>query len=417
MNPMSKPLTQLQSCLSEIPESVDRVVLAFSGGLDSCVLLHLLVSEPRPFAIKLWHVNHGLQQQAAEMASFCQAQAAKYAIEITVSELNLSNIKNNIEARARKARYDLFASGINASECLLTAHHADDQAETFFLNALRGSGSAGLRGIASSKDLGRGRLIRPLLAVSRASLLAYAEQHQLQWFDDPSNESLRFDRNYLRHQVMPNISTRWPHYLASIAGLCSIQSETQTLLDEFGALDFARLQLASARSEPVALNREALLELSSARQKNVLRFWLRQQRCASLPRRKLNELISQLAASDEAQPLIIGTQYDIRIYRQGVYIVKHEAAVELQPVYQFGREARIGISELGLQIERQALLEYFQREDEGQDVEIRFRLDRMDQNPQAHRLKRLFQTQAVPPWRRERTAQVYLNNELVGLLL
>ena len=228
----SRLYEQLDNSLQLLPESVKRLVLAFSGGVDSCVLLHLLSQRNSDFEILIWHVNHGLVDNADEMELFCQQKVSEYGMELNLSHLRLDSNVSNIEARARKARYQVFGESLGGQDCLLTAHHADDQVETFFLNLLRGSGSAGLRGIAAFKWLSRTPMLRPLLSISRVDLERYAEQQQLNWFEDPSNQSERFNRNYLRKQVIPAIKKRWPAYHQSIASVCAIQSETQDLLDD-----------------------------------------------------------------------------------------------------------------------------------------------------------------------------------------
>ncbi len=133
----------MQSCLELIPADTRRVLLAFSGGLDSCVLLHLLVSSKPSWKLLPWHINHGLLETAMQMEQFCRQRVHDYGLEIRVEQLDLGNIKSNIEAEARRQRYRVFELGSQQGDCILTAHHADDQAETFLLNAMRGSGVAG----------------------------------------------------------------------------------------------------------------------------------------------------------------------------------------------------------------------------------------------------------------------------------
>ena len=176
----------MQSCLELIPDDAQRIFVAFSGGLDSTVLLHLLVADSRKFEIIPWHFNHGLLDVASDMEQFCIEQTRRLGLEIRVDQLRLDKVESNVEAVARHNRYALFAQHTRAGDCILTAHHADDQAETFLLNALRGSGSAGLRGIARQRVLDGGALLlRPLLDSSRSQLETYARQHKLAWVDDP----------------------------------------------------------------------------------------------------------------------------------------------------------------------------------------------------------------------------------------
>ena len=278
----------MQSCLDLIPDDVNRVFVAFSGGLDSSVLLHLLVSKTRNFEIIPWHFNHGLLYIAPRMEAFCIDRASRYGLEIRVDQLDLRNIDSNIEAEARHQRYLLFAEHTRAGDCIVTAHHADDQAETFLLNALRGSGSAGLRGIARQRLLGDALLLRPLLNFSRKQLEQYAAQQEIAWFNDPSNQSDRFDRNYLRNQVIPAVRERWPHFQDALSSASELQSEIQDLLDEIAALDYAELK--AANSEGIAtLDLPGLLQLSPGRRKNLVRYWIVEAGLPKIPQAPLQE--------------------------------------------------------------------------------------------------------------------------------
>jgi len=406
---------QLGNCLDSISPVIERVVLAFSGGIDSCVLLHLLTSKPRPYKIQLWHINHGLQVIADEMETFCRSVAGLYKQKIEVSHLNLDAETTNLEAEARKARYALFEQALTPVDCLLTAHHADDQAETFILNILRGSGSAGLRGIAKGRSIGRSTLFRPLLDISRTDILTYARQNQLEWFDDPSNLSVRFNRNYLRHQVLPLLKNRWPGFTKSIRSVIAIQAETQEMLDDLGAQDYLHVRRRDQLGKSDVLCRKGLLELSLSRQKNLIRYWLNKYDHTSLPQNRLNELIRQLQSSMDSMPVVSGGGYEIRSYNRCLYIVNQDSLVPLQDTYDFKKLARLKISCINLVLGRESIFHHLKLKDSGQSIKFKFRLNSSDSNPDVHRLKRLFQKHKIPPWKRSLTPQIYLDDELTGL--
>lgn len=406
---------QLEDCFNSIPAQIERVVLAFSGGIDSCVLLHSLQSSPRSFKISLWHINHGLQDIADEMEAFCRSVAVSYKLDIEVSHLNLDPDMGNLESEARKARYALFEQILTPVDCLFTAHHADDQAETFLQNILRGSGSAGLRGIANLRPVGRSTLLRPLLEFSRAEICAYAKSNQLHWYDDPSNLSHRFNRNYLRHEVIPKIKKRWPGYLESIRSVVSIQAETQQLLDELGAQDYEHVRQQSAGENNDLLCCKSLRQFSLARQKNLIRYWLKQNECASLPQSRLNELIRQMNPRTGSMPVVSGSGYEIRIYNQRLYIVDQDSQMPLYESYDFNNSDRLKIEEIGLDLERKSIFQRLGQKDNGQSIKLKFKLNNNAPNPHGHRLKRLFQKHKIPPWKRLMIPQVYLDDELIGL--
>lgn len=182
----------------------------------------------------------------------------------------------SLERAAREARYQALAEVAGVGEVVLTGQHRDDQAETLLLRLLRGAGVRGLAAMPAHRPLAGGFLVRPLLDVSRAKLEAYAGDHQLKWIEDPSNADPRFSRNYLRHCVFPALTARWPQVVSSLARTAEHLGEAQGLLDDLAQSD---LQHADQPSPfpwvPLpSLVLAPLCELSDARQRNVLRYWL-----------------------------------------------------------------------------------------------------------------------------------------------
>jgi len=253
--------------------------IAFSGGLDSTVLLHLLAhlakTESLP-ALNAIHVHHGLQAVADAWPDHCQSVCDALGVPLQVVRVQVQP-GASIERAARDARYAAFIEATQVNEVLMTAQHRDDQAETLLFRLLRGAGVRGLSGMPSERPLGRGHLLRPLLNVTRAELEAYATEHQLSWIDDPSNQDHQFSRNYLRHQVFPVLTARWPQAVATMARSAAHLSEAQGLLDELAQIDLA---LASTASDfdwlgLPSLELATLEKLSDARQRNALSHWLK----------------------------------------------------------------------------------------------------------------------------------------------
>jgi tRNA(Ile)-lysidine synthase len=404
----------MHSCLALIPDDSERVYLAYSGGLDSSVLLHLLLSHENRFELIAWHVNHGLLETAQRMEQFCIDQATQYDLKIRVDHLELGAVESNIEAEARRQRYRLFAASSEPGDCILTAHHADDQAETFLLNALRGSGSAGLRGIARQRSLGEALLLRPLLDFSRQQLQSYAAEHGLAWFDDPSNEDSRFDRNYLRNEVFPLLRSRWPHVQEALGTASQLQAETQQLLDEVAGADLQKLAQARRHGDPV-IDMTALKNISHQRCKNLLRYWVAQAGFGAIPNARLLELMRQMHAKPGAVPEISMAGYSIRIYDQRLFLVRDDGLRHYSGEFNFGLQSSIDIEDLDLHWRREEVFSQLQAEDCNQQLTLKFR-DDGKQNSDRHRLKRLFQQQRIPPWERSAVAQVYLDGKLSGLL-
>ena len=253
--------------------------IALSGGLDSTVLLHLLAglaqreALPPLFAI---HIHHGLQAAADAWPAHCRELCAALSVPLQVDYVQVLS-GASLERAAREARYAAFATRLGGGEVLLTAQHRDDQAETLLFRLLRGAGVQGLSGMPVSRALGAGQLVRPLLNCSRAEMLTYAHAHNLRWIEDPSNSDDRFSRNYLRRQVLPALLQRWPQALSAMSRSAAHLSEAGVLLDELAQQDLAGATDTASFSwlgiPNLAL--PALRELSDARQRNAVRYWLR----------------------------------------------------------------------------------------------------------------------------------------------
>jgi len=268
-----------------LPELVMRnegrpLLVGYSGGVDSTALLHRLAMEPeiRAAGLRVIHVNHGLHADADAWATHCQQMCDSLDIELLIEQVQVEKTGLGREGDARDARHAAFARVLRSEEVLALAHHRDDQAETFLLRALRGSGVDGLAAMRPWRAYGRGWLWRPLLETSRDALHDYASKHGLSWIEDPSNDDASLDRNFLRTQLMPLLRTRWPHADAAFARSATLSAEAADLLD---AGD--EIALASARNDEGTLAGDILQALPAARRARVLRRWVIQRRLPPLP--------------------------------------------------------------------------------------------------------------------------------------
>lgn len=252
--------------------------IAFSGGMDSTVLLHAiarLAKQHRLPQLRAIYIQHGLQEAAQAWPAHCQRVCAELQMPLSVIEVNVAQTAS-VERAAREARYAAFAEHLHSDEVLLMAQHLDDQAETVLFRLLRGAGVSGLRGIPAQRALRVGYLLRPLLGLSRQQLQSYAQQQGLQWIEDPSNASDGFARNYLRQQIIPCLQTRWPALRSTLQRSAQHMQEAQHLLDELAELDLkhAQPQASLAWLHLPSLDLTVVRDLSLARQKNLLRYWL-----------------------------------------------------------------------------------------------------------------------------------------------
>ncbi|WP_236248499.1 tRNA lysidine(34) synthetase TilS [Pseudomonas mosselii] len=255
--------------------------VAFSGGLDSTVLLHQLAdytrNHPAP-PLRAIHVHHGLQAAADIWPDHCRAVCAALGVELDVLPVQVAP-GASLEQAARNARYDAFEKRLGLGEVLFTGQHRDDQAETLLFRLLRGAGLRGLSAMPQQRPLGQGSLVRPLLGLSRQQLQTYADMHGLVWVDDPSNSDTAFARNFLRGEVFPILRQRWPQAEANLARSAEHLGEAMGLLDELAASDLA---IACDNAplpwlELYSLSLEVLAAMSPARQRNALQFWLSQR--------------------------------------------------------------------------------------------------------------------------------------------
>lgn len=249
------------------------LLVGFSGGLDSTALLNALSRDAatRAQGLRAIHVHHGLHALADDWAAHCVRFCESIGVELVVARVEVARDSGDgLEAAARKARYGAFESVLAAGEILVTAHHRDDQAETFLMRALRGSGPDGLAAMRRWRKFGAGRHWRPLLETPRDDLLTHAQLHALSWLEDPSNADTRHDRNFLRQRILPLLRERWPQAAASFARSAVLNADALELLLREDAL-----ALAMTRSvDPHALSANALLELATPRRARVLRLWI-----------------------------------------------------------------------------------------------------------------------------------------------
>jgi tRNA(Ile)-lysidine synthase len=275
------------------------VLVGFSGGLDSSVLLHACAASPslRDAGLRAIHVHHGLHRDADAWAAHCRHSCDALGIPLAVVRVSVDgDAGDGPEAAARKARHAAFNDALRDGEVLALAHHRDDQAETFLLRALRASGPDGLAAMRPWRRFGRGWLWRPLLDLPRAQLLAYARENDLRWIEDPGNADSGFDRNFLRHHVMPLLRERWSHVDAAFARSAALSDEAVDLLDAGDSL-----ALADAREDdPHVLVVATLLQLPAARRARVFRRWIAELGLPPLPAEGIARIEHELlpAAAD-----------------------------------------------------------------------------------------------------------------------
>jgi len=384
--------------------------LAYSGGLDSHVLLDIVAKLELKQTIRAIHIHHGLQSIADQWVQHCQDTCDKLNIQLSIKYLQLKpKTGESIEALAREQRYQAFSQLLNSGDYLLTAQHADDQAETLLLQLLRGAGSAGLAAMPAQRSLGKGVLLRPLLKCSQADLRTYAKDQQLHWIEDPSNQDLQFDRNYLRQQIMPLLTARWPGAVKSLGRSALHQADNLKLLEQMAAQDYKQCCLGDKR-----LSIPKLQSLNSRRQQQLLRYWIKQAGFTMPNQARLHSLQQSLGGGHDRQLLLQWQQYEIRSYRQALYI---------QPQLPPAPKPQQGLIWEDLQMPLDLPLGQLQITDNIDfwqslaPLEIRFRQggERLTYYRQEKTLKNLLQSSGIVPWLRPYLPLVYQDKTLIAI--
>lgn len=299
------------------------LLIGFSGGLDSRVLLELVaryVTQRPGFSLQAVHVHHGLNPKADQWLDFCAQICEKVSVPFTAERVEIKrSSRQSLEDLARQARYEVFRKHLCAQGTLLTAHHQDDQLETLLLALKRGSGPRGLSAMPAHTVFASGYLFRPLLHFSRQQLATWADQQQLSWINDDSNQDERFDRNFLRHSVIPLLKRRWPEIGATASRTAGLCAEQETLLNEIAQQD---LQICQHHDGSLLIDKLALY--SPARLHQLLRFWLRLQTGVSPSQAQLQKIWPEVAmARQDAMPVLVWQHGMIRRYQNRLYQVSH----------------------------------------------------------------------------------------------
>lgn len=293
-----------------------RYRVALSGGLDSSVLLHALAAERSalPGELTAVHVHHGLHPDAGRWQMRCEQICRDLGITLESRRVTVSPAKGeSLEATARERRYAVFSELMQPGEVLLLAHHADDQAETFLLQALRGAGVRGLSAMPESAEFAGGLLLRPLLRFTRADLETWARSRGIEWNEDPSNTDRDFDRNYLRHEVMPSLRERWPAMAHTLSRAARHSAEAEAVVQALAAEDWQRY--GAGEILPI----ESLDSLPEPRARQLLRHWVHLRGLAVPPAHKLSEILLQARAAEDRNPCVDWEGVEVRRYAGHLY--------------------------------------------------------------------------------------------------
>lgn len=409
----------VESLIPRLPvlKTAPRLLVAYSGGLDSHVLLHSLAQlrnrEADSFRLEALHVHHGISAEADDWVGHCETICQRLAVPLRIRYVEQQASAASLENQLRKARYRIFEEELGDGELLALAHHADDQAETLLLRMLRGAGPKGLGGMPETRPLGGGCLVRPLLGFTRADLEVYARQHQLSWVEDDSNTDTGIDRNYLRHEVMPKLAERWPQVTETFARNAQVNAEADAVLTYFLQRELA----AEVSASGGGLGCDWLQGYPSGVQHNLLRSWLQAQGLPLPGYRHLQQALDEVVgAARDAKPLLSWPGVELRRYQGVLYASRPLGLHDAQACLNWRLPDTLDLLGAG---SLEARLERGQGVRIPQDarVTVRFRQggERCRIAGQSRLLKKQLQAWQVAPWLRDRVPLLYVNGELAAV--
>ncbi len=394
--------------------------------MDSSVLLHAL-SQLRDSGVlhsqlQAIHVNHGLQPEARQWEGHCRKFCQEHEVPLRLLSVDASAATGESpEESAREARYRALNGQLGVGDRLLTAHHQEDQAETFLLQALRGAGPRGLSAMGCVKILEQGALLRPLLPFSQQSLREFAIREGLSWVEDPTNQELLADRNYIRHRILPLLKARWPAAPSTLSRSARHCAEAAALIDLWGS----ELMADTSRGNPLQL-RDGEPEVKT---KLRIRHWMEMNGVGVPDEAHLSRIIREvIGGRADAEPLVrwrdrSGTVVEVRRFQRALHLLLGER-VEVSPpvVEEWDLEGvlqwpllRVGLRALpvvGGGIRRELL--------QGQRVTVRARVGGERCQPpgsmQRRTLKNILRERGVPPWERDRIPLLFVGDELAQVV-
>ena len=410
---MQKLITTVESYLSSVKNITD-VIIAYSGGVDSHVLLHVCSTLKGSFNFKAIYIDHGLHEDSKKWSAHCQHTAESLSINFISEAVNAANVNGDgPEQAARQARYAALSKHCSDNTLLLVAQHQDDQAETLMLQLLRGAGVKGLASMPRLAAFGKGYLGRPFLELSQQTILDYAAQHQLSWVEDSSNLELTYDRNFLRQQVVPLIQQRWPAFAQTTARTASHCAEASSILDDYAstllvANDSADLSVSSLDGETDQVKRL------------VIRQWLANNAVRMPSEKILHQLVSLLAMDVGQSACVAWAQYQVRLYNGNLYFSLSQSDVLVSTDYCWQFEQVELPGRLGMLRKKPVvsggISEQYWLESR---VSVRFRVGgeriKLAGSLGRKKLKKLYNEAKIFPWVRNDIPLIYIDDELVAV--
>ena len=414
MGPIAALATYLNS-----QTGITQICVAYSAGMDSHVLLHVAALSIRSrddIELRAVHINHGLHADSHQWEEHAQRVCKRLNVPLISRKVIVRDKSNGPEGGARLARYEAFADIVHPAEHLLLAQHADDQVETFLLQALRGSGPDGLASIPRKRTFAGAFMARPLLGCTQQSITDYALANKLSWIEDPSNADTRYDRNFIRSEILPLLRTRWPAVTKTVSRSAMRCAASRQTLHDVAEEDLNVVRVQGTTELSVV----SLRVLSTERCYNVLRLWVRQ---AELRMPRLQDLrqvvLNLLQARSDSQGVVNVRDYEFRRHSDKLFLIakpeKHEpfslewhAPFDDLLIKETGQLlSKAACQQQGLQLPRRGSVTVRSRTG-GELIKLG--------EPAFHKaVKKVLQEAAIPPWQRDAIPLLYVNGHLAAV--
>ncbi|UWZ96355.1 tRNA lysidine(34) synthetase TilS [Vibrio splendidus] len=429
---MTHLIDTFTSVLHQSALKPSRLIVAFSGGVDSRVLLELAAQYAQTHNIecRAVHVHHGLSDNADCWVNQCQVWCDALSVSLAVERVSLdTNSGESIEKLARDARYQAFKKHIRQGDVLVTGQHIDDQVETFLLALKRGSGPKGLSSMAKVMSFADAYIVRPLLSVTRTDVEASARDMALTWVEDESNQDVRFDRNFIRHQVTPVLTERWSSFRESVSRSAQLCAEQELLLDELLESHFQQA-LGDGEVKSQSLSIKVLSQHSALLRARLLRMWLSYCGQAMPTQKQLKLIWDEVAcAQADANPKLVLNEVEVRRFNQHLYVVKETKDLSNWQSDISMEECLVlpdGLGELHLNsamsegVSDHRDVQSFSLSDTSVTLRVIFNPEGLSAHPvgrgHSRKLKKLFQEYQVPSWLRRRTPILMDGDRVIAVL-
>jgi tRNA(Ile)-lysidine synthase len=398
--------------------SSKNIYIAYSGGIDSHVLLHLYASDEQlKNQITAVYINHGLQKEAESWAKHCESVCDNVGVKFLSITVNATaKPGESPEEAARNARYEALKPLLGKDDVLLLAQHSEDQLETVLLQLFRGSGLKGLSGMPESMAFGQGKLVRPLLDISKAEIIEYAKAHELDWIEDPSNQQSDYDRNFLRNDIIPLLKQRWSSLDKTVSRSAKHCANAQVLLADLA--DDLLTTVINHGDNTLCLNR--LQSYSLLQQPLIIRQWFQHLGLKMPSQDFVQRVLEQVvAAREDADPVLSTKDYSIRRYRDKLYYLKPSQKIVADDLIWPSGEALLKIAE-DMSFEAvESSSGIPTKQWLASRITVKFRSGgetiKLPGRSGHHSLKNLYQEVGIPPWERAGMPLIYLDGKLAAV--